>query len=65
MLKAKANGAWAAARGGNELLAKLTGHLVERRDLRVIRQMEDLTDDELEVLAGADRQQQAGDGSVH
>src|ERR1700735_845857 len=30
MLKAKANGAWAAARGANELLAKLTGHLAER-----------------------------------
>jgi hypothetical protein len=52
MLKAKANGAWAAARGANELLAKLTGHLVERRDLRVIRSIEDLTNDELQVLAG-------------
>jgi hypothetical protein len=50
---------------GTNCWPKLTGHLVERRDLRVIRQMEDLTDDELEVLAGADRQQQAGDGSVH
>jgi phage terminase small subunit len=52
MLKAKANGAWAAARSANELLAKLTGHLVERRDLRVIRSFEDLSDDELQVLAG-------------
>jgi phage terminase small subunit len=52
MLKAKANGAWAAARGANELLAKLTGHLVERRDLRVIRSFEDLTEEELQQLAG-------------
>jgi hypothetical protein len=54
MLKAKANGAWAAARGANELLAKLTGHLVERRDLRVIRSIEDLSEEELQLLAGAD-----------
>jgi phage terminase small subunit len=52
MLKAKANGAWAAARGANELLAKLTGHLVEKRDLRVIRSLEDLTDEELSALVG-------------
>jgi phage terminase small subunit len=52
MLKAKANGAWAAARGANELLAKLTGHLVERRDLRVIRSIEDLSEEEVMVLAG-------------
>jgi phage terminase small subunit len=52
MLKAKANRAWAAARGANELLAKLTGHLVERRDLRVIRSFEDLSEEELQVLAG-------------
>jgi hypothetical protein len=52
MLKAKVNGAWAAARGANELLAKLTGHLVERRDLRVIRSIEDLSEEELQVLAG-------------
>jgi hypothetical protein len=37
MLKAKANGAWSAAKGANELLAKLTGHIVERRDLRCRR----------------------------
>ena len=35
-----------------ELLAKLTGHLVERRDLRVIRSIEDLSEEELQVLAG-------------
>jgi hypothetical protein len=41
------------ARSANELLAKLTGHLVERRDLRVIRSIEDLSEEELLVLAGA------------
>jgi hypothetical protein len=40
------------ARSANELLAKLTGHLVERRDLRVIRSIEDLSEEELQVLAG-------------
>jgi hypothetical protein len=62
MLKAKANGAWAAARGANELLAKLTGHLVERRDLRVIRSFEDLSEEELLMLAGLEK---GGDASVH
>jgi hypothetical protein len=51
MLKAKANGAWSAAKSANELLAKLTGHIVERRDMRVIRSYEDLTDEELLALA--------------
>ena len=58
MLKAKVNGAWAAARGANELLAKLTGHLVERRDLRVIRSIEDLSDEELQLLAGGEEEAQ-------
>ena len=58
MLKAKANGAWAAAKGANELLAKLTGHLVERRDLRVIGSVSDLSDEELAAIAaGAEREQ--------
>ena len=51
MLKAKANGAWSAAKGANELLAKLTGHIIERRDMRVIRSVQDLTDEELATLA--------------
>jgi hypothetical protein len=33
-----------AARGANKLLAKLTGHLVEKRALLVIRRIEDLSD---------------------
>jgi phage terminase small subunit len=52
MLKAKANGAWSAAKGANELLAKLTGHIVERRDMR-IRRFEDLSDEELRELVTA------------
>jgi phage terminase small subunit len=51
MLKAKANGAWSAAKGANELLAKLTGHIIERRDMRVIRSVQDLTDEELAAVA--------------
>jgi hypothetical protein len=31
MLKAKAHGAWSAAKGANELLAKLLGYVAERR----------------------------------
>jgi hypothetical protein len=56
LLKAKANGAWAAARGANELLAKLTGHLVEKCDMRVIRGFEDLSDEELRALASEEAQ---------
>ena len=33
-----------------ELMAKLQGWITERRDVRVIRSIEDLTDEELEVL---------------
>jgi phage terminase small subunit len=54
MLKAKANRAWSAARGANELLAKLTGHIVERRDLRVIRSFDDLTEEELQALVDSE-----------
>jgi phage terminase small subunit len=50
MLKAKASGAWSAAKGANELLAKLTGQIVERRDLRVIRSIDDLTEEELRAI---------------
>lgn len=35
---------------GVELLAKLHGHIVERRDTRVIKSIEDLTEDELAAL---------------
>jgi hypothetical protein len=33
-----------------ELMAKLQGWITERRDVRVIRSIEDLTDEELDVL---------------
>ena len=33
-------------------LAKLHGHVVERKDVRVIRSLEDLTEAELQALAG-------------
>jgi hypothetical protein len=36
--------------------------LVERRDLRVIRSFEDLSEEELLMLAGLEK---GGDGSVH
>ncbi len=45
-------------------LAKLHGHIVDRKDVRVIRNVEDLTDEELAALAGdvgADR----GRGTRH
>ena len=35
-----------------ELLGKLHGFIVEKRDVRVIRSIEDLTDAELEAIAG-------------
>jgi len=60
MLKAKANGAWAAARGAIELLAKLTGHLVEKRDLRVIRSVADLSDAEIEAILDSPVEEDGG-----
>ena len=65
MLKAKANGVWAAAKGANELLAKLTGHLVERRDLRVIRSVSDLSDEELAAVAANAEQERDQGGTRH
>lgn len=46
--KAKAHSAYMRA---VELIAKLHGHLADKRDVRVIRSIQDLTDEELEVLA--------------
>jgi hypothetical protein len=60
LLKAKANGAWAAARGANELLAKLNGHLVEKRDMRMIRSFADLTDEEIAALVSEGEADAAG-----
>lgn len=44
-------GQHSAAKQALELAAKLGGHLVERRDVRVVRTIEDLTDEELEALS--------------
>jgi hypothetical protein len=38
-----------------QLFAKLTGILVERKELRVIRSIEDLTDEELSAIIVSDR----------
>lgn len=45
-------------------LAKLHGHIVEKRDVRVIRTIDDLTEAELEVLAGH-KQPEATNGTRH
>lgn len=47
---AKQAGNHAAWLRGVELLAKLHGHIVERRDTRQVRSFEDLTDDDLAAL---------------
>ena len=44
-----------AAKNCLELFAKLTGILVERKELRVIRSIEDLTDEELSAIIVSDR----------
>ena len=44
-----------AAKNCLELFAKLTGILVERKELRVIRSIEDLTDEELSAIVACDR----------
>ena len=45
-------GARNAALRGLELLAKIGGHIVEKRDVRVVTSWDDLSDDELRALAG-------------
>ena len=44
-----------AAKNALELIAKLTGILVERKELCVIRSLSDLTDEELEAVIASDR----------
>lgn len=51
-LAAEAAGQHSAARGTLELLAKLHGHIIERRDVRKVGNWDDLSDDELASLAG-------------
>jgi hypothetical protein len=52
-----------AAKAALELIAKLTGILVERKELRVIRSIEDLTDEELSAIVASDRSD--GDDTRH
>ena len=47
-------------RGALMDLAKLHGYIVERRDLRVIRQVEDLSDEELAALAATGDREREG-----
>jgi hypothetical protein len=37
---------------GLELIAKIGGHIVAKRDIRVVQSWDDLSDDELRALAG-------------
>lgn len=46
-------------------LAKLHGHIVEKRDVRVIRSVDDLTEAELETLAGAKVAEERRNGTRH
>jgi hypothetical protein len=41
-----------AAFRGIELLAKMHGYIIEKRDIRVVKSWEDLSDEELKALAG-------------
>ena len=45
------------------MIAKLTGILVERKELRVIRSLDDLTDEELSAIITTDRSD--GDEARH
>jgi phage terminase small subunit len=46
---------WAAYRSSVELVAKLHGYITDKRETRVIRSVEDLTDDELGALRAVAR----------
>jgi hypothetical protein len=50
--EARAAGARNVALRGLELLAKMGGHIVDKRDIRVITSWQDLSDEELRALAG-------------
>jgi hypothetical protein len=52
----------AAARSCLDLLARLHGHIVEKRDLRVIRDVEELSDEELANLEASLRRKVASQG---
>jgi phage terminase small subunit len=48
-----------------DLLAKMHGHIVERRDVRIIRNVEDLSDEELAALEAQARQAAEAQGTRH
>lgn len=51
----------AAAKANLELIARLHGFIIERKDLRLIKSISDLTDDELAAIAaGAERDKAVG-----
>ena len=47
---AKEAGEWSAYKGNVDLVARLHGYIVDRKDMRIIKRVEDLTDDELAAL---------------
>ena len=53
-LEAQAAKHWTGMGRLGELLSRLGGYVVETRNVRVIRSVADLTDEELEALAAAD-----------
>ena len=49
---AKRDADWNAYQKGVDLIARLHGYIVDRKQVRVVRGVEDLTDEELRALAG-------------
>lgn len=49
-VEARKAGQPSAAKAALELLAKISGHLIERKDVRFIRTVDDLSDEELEAI---------------
>ena len=48
---------------GVELLAKLTGTLIERRETRQVKDWSDLSDEEVRALAAADERREREEGT--
>ena len=48
---------------GVELLAKLTGNLIERRETRQVKDWSDLSDEEVRALAAADERREREEGT--
>jgi phage terminase small subunit len=57
---ARGAGSWAAATSSLTLLAKMQGYVLEKRDVRMTRRFEDLSDEELaELVAAAEAERTA------